>query len=154
MPIFLHNLRKTLLIDIQATTIYTVTPTSWVEYTPEVQYNLQRWSSVITPLTYGANPSPSTIPGGPQCYGITPVEGEICAGAYKRAASPEPTAPAAPPDIPIEARDAPSFCAPSATVTQTVLIDFYTETTVVRNAITLVFRNTADNILTVRLHLL
>ncbi|OCK73498.1 hypothetical protein K432DRAFT_447803 [Lepidopterella palustris CBS 459.81] len=70
-----------------------------------------------TPISYGPTPSPSTVPGGAQCYGWN---GPGCSGNYKRAATPVPK-PTPEPDesVRLMARDS-SFCAPTQTVTHTV----------------------------------
>jgi hypothetical protein len=107
------------------TTVFTTTnfetlqPTATLTITPMYEYNLQSIQSGETPITYGATPSPSTVPGGPQCYGWGPEPG--CSGGYKRSAMPEPTAPpdATSPGTPIKARDVVT-CAASSTVTTTV----------------------------------
>jgi hypothetical protein len=115
-----------LIIDIQSTSVYATFPAKSVFYTPMYLYNLQRLSFPLSPLTYGATPSPSTVPGGPQCYGWS---GPGCSGTYKRDAIPEPTAS---PDVPIENRDVP-LCAPSTTVTKTVSTYIYTSVVSVCN---------------------
>lgn len=145
--------RIPLITDIQSTSINTISPWTSVLYTEEYQYNLQTVFPSETPITYGATPSPSTIPGGPRCYGWI---GPGCTGDNKRAVIPEPTTP---PDVPIktgddphvpieardkrddlvEARDNPSSCVPSTVITQTVSTYLYSETTLVRD-----FRNLLD----------
>jgi len=93
----------------------TISPSTWLTITPMYEYNLQPIRSGETPLTYGASPSPSTIPGGPQCYGW-PAGVPGCSANYKRSALPEASAV---PIAPIKARDV-TTCAPSSTTTQTV----------------------------------
>lgn len=149
----LYYFRIPLVTDIQSTSINTISPWTSVLYTEEYQYNLQTVFPSETPIAYGATPSPSTIPGGPQCYGWI---GPGCTGDNKRAVIPEPTTP---PDVPIkarddpyvpieagdkrddliEARDNPSSCGPSTVITQTVSTYLYSETTLVRD-----FRNLSD----------
>ena len=145
--------RMPLVTDIQSTSINTISPWTSVLYTEEYQYNLQTVFPSETPITYGVTPSPSTIPGGPQCYGWI---GPGCTGDNKRAATPETTTPpdvlikaTENPYVPIEARDKrddlieardnPSSCAPSTVITQTISTYLYSETTLVGN-----FRNLLD----------
>ena len=112
------------------TTVYTAThqssttPTRYYSLTPMFAYNMITMLSSETQITYGATPSPVSVPSGPYCYG------RGCSANYKREPLPEPTVvaidkrkpipePTASPEVNLEARTIYS-CLVTATTTVTV----------------------------------